>query len=387
MKRRIEEHTYTNEQNTEQDAIWTPEETIDVKKRRLFLSEKRPIALPAHNASLIPLGGNNSSSSSRSARECRLEEKQPRCVEQSLKERMDVLLQDDISLDSTKSSDRLDRFKDTNKTEGFGNKKSNKPVVLVPYKHGKSVQKGFSEDSQTDSTPAVVDWWRSEKNCAIIFDAVLLQARKHGHEFDLLCALSRTCKSIASIYALSPSVSLDLSKRYIDAYMRERITVRKFEMENTPTKLSLEPYYQFREEKDEQLSSWAGGETEEDRHWWRTTFTLTAPCISVCWKGIDGIPPVSVSRSCSAAWAEHCDESVQWERVKTKNWSIRNPLVRLAAIHAQAHASCKHAQRMSAWLAQIKKNWLLAKQRKAWKEHADWHENPILHVTLPQSGI
>ena len=122
--------------------------------------------------------------------------------------------------------------------------------------------------------------------------------------------------------------------------------------------------------------------TETETRWWKTTFTLTAPCVEVCMKGIDGIPTVSFSCAPDSAWEENRDKSVKWERVKTKNWSIRNPLVRMAAIHAQAHASCIHSKRTREWLERIKKQWALAKQRKVWKTHENWYKHPVLRVPL-----
>lgn len=358
--------SYLQNQDANESETWTPEEMIDPKKRRLMLSsvsrQNGPLKLNgAANWSNAIFGTDSNRKETPGA--------------PSLKERMDAVVQNDpIREERAYESGALSKTIVTKKQNLYQVKEV---ADFVPAPQTKALV------SSTDSTLTAANIQLGDKTAiSTVFDAVLTQSRKDGCEFDTLCALALTCKSFAAIYALSAKASIALVKRYIDAYMRERVTVRKFEIENTPTKLSLEPYYQFREEKDEQQDE----DTETERHWSRTTFTLTAPCISVCWKGIDGVPPVSLSRSPAAAWADHCDQSALWERVKTKNWSIRNPLVRLVAIHAQAHAACTHSYRINEWLKRVKKDWPLAKQRKPWKEHAQWHDRPILQCALPESN-
>ena len=346
MKRRAQ--SYLQNQDANQGETWTPEEMIDPKKRRLMLSS----SVSRHNAFTSTVHGAASIFGVDGSRG-------ETVGVSSLKERMDAVPHN--------HPNRKDCQRQTLKTV---DKKSSlyqlapETKVLI-----RSADPTFTESFDLCDKTAI----------STVFDAVLAQSRRDGCEFDTLCSLALTCKSFSAIYALSAGASVALVKRYIDAYMRERVTVRKFEIENTPTKLSLEPYYQFREEKDEQEDE----DAEKERHWSRTTFTLTAPCISVCWKGIECLPAVSVSRSPSAAWLEHCDQSALWERVKTKNWSIRNPLVRLVTMHAQAHSACTHSYRINEWLKRVKKDWPLAKQRKPWKAHSDWHDRPILQCPLP----
>lgn len=343
----------------DEDVVWTPEELIDVKKRRLFGSVADA---PFDGRGGSGGGGKNpvfdalNHHSRQSTPAIKQEPQDQRDTKSSLKERMDTLVQQD-------SPPVFDRQRAKEETNG---KKETAATLLFP---GDNLR---------------ADLWQRSNTSRQEIEEILSVARKEGREFDTLCALAEkdeSCEPFAGLYALTERASVRLAKRYIDAYMRERVTVRKFEMENTPTKRSLEPYYRFREEKEEP-ETWGEEGTEGTAHWCRTTFTLTAPCVRVCWAGIDGAPPVSRSRSGNAAWSEHCDQSVAWERIKTKNWSIRNPLVRMLSIHAQAHSSCTHARQVEEWLQAAKKNWPLAKQRKVWKEHSEWHEHPTLNVPL-----
>lgn len=233
-----------------------------------------------------------------------------------------------------------------------------------------------------------------EEALATVVEGVLHVAREYGFEFEAMCTMAMLCKSVSRLLALSPaSASVQLVQRYADAFFRERVTIRKFEIDQTPTKQSLEPYYQFAEEfrrggfgaergageeslagDDHQNNAEAGENSFFSSHS-RSTFTLTAPCVHQCLKGVKGIPAFALSKNPLFPWRQNVDTSSEWERVKTKNWEIRNPLFRLVSIYAQSHATCVHAARFHEWVARVK-TWSLARERKPWAELREWHDKP-----------
>lgn len=257
------------------------------------------------------------------------------------------------------SSSLLKRFSSLTSEE---DKQPNKRVKML----SSEVEEIEEEENKKEKTGQKITSW-SEKDFTTVFEPILEIAAQNGFEFDLLCKLAKSCKALAALFALSPKCSTAIIRRYVDAFMREKVTVRKFELDNTPTKESLEPFYHFEEERD--------GTGSEPGDWIRKTFTLTAPCVNCCLKDVEGIPNVLVSKEASQPWKNNVNVSSQFERVKTKNWAIRNPLVRLVAIYCQSHTGCSHANQVHEWLETVKQ-WPLAKQRKPWNELTAWHDHP-----------
>lgn len=209
--------------------------------------------------------------------------------------------------------------------------------------------------------------WEDEP-MQLLLEHYLARARRECREFDALRVLALTCKRLADMYALHSKAPVSLIVRYVDAFMREKVQRRKFEMDNTPTKASLEPYYQFERERDPDAP---------ENHF--PTCTLTAPAVRACWKGVKGVPMAVFSKAADASWHDRSSATEgDWDRIKTKTWSIRNPLTRLVSMYAQIHTECEHAPVVQAWVTRVKKEWPLAKQRKPWKDLIDWHERPIV---------
>lgn len=295
------------------DAI-TPEQRVDVEKRRNLLASSSATSLPTLSQRLASLCSEQGNSSTQKKKRAPKKRKAAENEEEQVEE-----IQEEA------------------------------PLALLLQRQQQPVQQWPASALRT------------------VFDNVLLVAGENGFEFDVLRTLARTCKRFSQLYALSPSAPLPLIQRYVDAFMRERIVMRKFQIDDTPTKDSLEPYYHF--QKEEEI---AQGHLEP---YTKTTYTLTAPSVRACWKGVQGVPNIVVSKVPGTPWFDTPDSSGTWERIKTKNWSIRNPLVRLVAMHAQTHAECCHAAAVHEWLETVK-TWPLAKQRKPWSALTEWHDKP-----------
>lgn len=182
-----------------------------------------------------------------------------------------------------------------------------------------------------------------------------------------LLSVASMCSALADRYLLRVDASADTIMLYMRAFLREHIALRKFDdMDNTPTRDCLRPYYRFAHESPFTVLG--------DSH--RYVCTLVAPAIRQCYKGVGGVPPTTRSYAPEATYAQQRDIQFDWVRIRTKHWQIKQPLTRMVAMYAQRHEVCAHAAAVRAWLARVRAHG--SRSRKMWQKYADELDRPVL---------